>query len=118
MPVHKHRQFERGYNQAQLLASAVAKTLSLPVDNHILRRKKSTKAQSSLNKKARKSNVNNAFICTPNNYQHIALIDDVITTGSTVNEACKILRSRGCKQISVWTICATPKHRKKGRKIS
>lgn len=108
MPIHRWRRFSRGYNQAELIANVVAKRLKISVDHNSLKRVKSTKAQSSLGQRDRKSNVKNAFEFSNNNYQHVALLDDVITTGSTVNEVCKVLKQQGVTQIDIWTICATP----------
>lgn len=119
MPVHRNRRFVRGYNQSQLLAQVLADKLNIPLDEQALSRVKATRAQTQLNKSGRKTNLKNAFAFNSqihsnsktSGYQHIALVDDVITTGTTVNEACKILRHHGVTNISVWTVCATPLYR-------
>ena len=108
MPLHRQRRFKRGYNQSWLIASVLSKQLNIKLDHQALSRVKSTTAQSELNKNERKANIKGAFAFHGKNYQHVALIDDVITTGATVNEACKALRANGVAMISVWTICATP----------
>ncbi|MFT4925527.1 MAG: ComF family protein [Phenylobacterium sp.] len=108
MPIHRQRRFSRGYNQSYLLASVLAKRLNIALDIKALKRIKATNAQSQLGKRERNKNIKNAFAYQGNQYQHVALIDDVITTGATVNEACKVLSASGVAAISVWTICATP----------
>jgi len=109
MPIHRNRLLSRGYNQAQLIAQPIAKALNITLDCQALSRIKATAAQTSLGKKGRKSNVKNAFSYQPTkSYTHVAIIDDVITTGATINEVCKQLKHKGVTQIDVWTICATP----------
>jgi ComF family protein len=106
MPIHRNRKFKRGYNQAQLLAATLAKVLCLPVDSQSLIRLKSTTAQSDLNRKQRQPNVKNAFDYKGPQHLRVALVDDVITTGATVNEVCKVLKQHNILDVSVWTICA------------
>lgn len=109
LPLHKWRLFFRGFNQAELLTKHLAKSLSIPVDYDALTRIKATKAQSNLGKLARKQNVKGAFEYQAKQpYRHVAIVDDVITTGATVNQVCELLTQAGVTHISVWCICATP----------
>ncbi|MCJ8271075.1 MAG: ComF family protein [Psychrosphaera sp.] len=116
MPIHRNRRFTRGYNQSKLIAEVLAKPLNITLDNQSLTRVKSTSAQSGLNKTDRQSNVKQAFTYTGPVYRHAAVIDDVITTGATLNEVCKVLKEKGIERISVWTICAVPLQKKKQKK--
>ena len=109
LPLYKWRRFNRGFNQADLIAKSLSKSLSIPIDYDALTRIKATKAQSGLGKLARKQNVKGAFEYKATQpYQHVAIIDDVITTGATVNQVCELLTQAGVAHISIWCICATP----------
>jgi ComF family protein len=103
MPLHASRLKERGFNQAIEIARPISRTLSIPLDYTGSMRKKSTPAQSGLASSARKSNIKNAFIAN-RNYDGlaVAVLDDVITTGSTMNEFCHLLQAQGAKTIDVW----------------
>lgn len=107
VPLHRYRIRERGYNQALELARPIAKTLHLPIDVKNCNRILATAAQTSLQKKQRITNVKNAFAIKPINYNHVAVIDDVITTGSTVHELCLALRKQGVSRIDVWCCART-----------
>lgn len=107
VPLHKKRLQERGFNQALEIAHPLAKKIQIPIDFNFVRRIKNTLAQAQLAKKDREINIKNAFAINKHhkkNYQHIALIDDVITTGNTINELCKELRQNGIKKIDI--LCA------------
>ncbi len=104
VPLHPHRQRERGYNQAALLAQAFGKTVGIPVLTDVLFRCRNTVSQTTLNAQERRANVADAFTCVPGSVQgkQVLLIDDVCTTGATL-EACSIaLRTGGA--ISVWAL--------------
>ncbi len=111
LPLHQTRSLIRGYNQAEVIARQLSALLDIPMDNSVLVRSKSTSAQTLLTAAQRRRNVKNAFKLTGqlHQYRHIALVDDVITTGSTIEAACRVLRKEGVKHISVWTVCITPK---------
>ncbi len=115
MPIHYKRRFVRGYNQAALIAQELARRLNLPIDNRSVTRIKATQAQSGLGAKQRKNNVKQAFRYRGPSYRHVAIVDDVITTGATVNALCRELKKHRVGFISVWTICATPKQRYLGK---
>nr|WP_240504799.1 phosphoribosyltransferase family protein [Vibrio gigantis] len=112
VPLHWRRYFHRGFNQSQLLAHYTAHELL--VDHAVLfKRIRSTVTQQGLNKSARKSNLKGAFAIRNTNfssidYPHVAVIDDVVTTGSTVYQLCQLLLEVGVKRIDIYCICRTP----------
>jgi ComF family protein len=111
IPLHSIRLRQRGYNQSLELAKALSKHLIIPVSNQFITKTKNTAPQASLPFKQRKNNIQHAFsLANKNIPSHIALIDDVLTTGHTVNAAAKTLRQRGVKTIEVWTIARTIRH--------
>nr|WP_162273576.1 amidophosphoribosyltransferase [Rodentibacter mrazii] len=105
VPLYHLRQWQRGYNQADLLAKSISRWLEIPCISHIVKRVKHTRAQRGLSAVIRRQNLKNAFkieFFKPFPYQRVALVDDVITTGSTLNEIAKLLRSLGVQDIQVW----------------
>lgn len=103
VPLHHKRQWQRGYNQADLIAQYLSKWLKIRCDNQLLQRHRHTHTQRGLSATARKKNLQGAFSLSQNNtYQSVALVDDVITTGSTLNEISRLLRQNGVKHIQVW----------------
>ena len=108
VPLHKKRQSQRGYNQSLQLAKCLGKKLNIPVNTDLCERIINTDPQSELPMKSRKKNVKNAFRLNNNNVpEHIAIVDDVITTGSTINEIAQLFKKAGCEQIYVWAIART-----------
>lgn len=108
VPLHPTRLRERGFNQALELARIISKQLNIPLDYSLCQRDKSTPFQSGLSAKQRKLNLKNAFSITKrHNYNHVAILDDVVTTGTTVNELAKQLKLSGVKTIEVWAITRT-----------
>jgi ComF family protein len=111
IPLHKKRLRYRGYNQSMELARYLSKQLSIPVDNNILIRIRDTAPQASLPFSERKKNIKRAFdVNNVNIPNHIALIDDVLTTGHTAAVAAKALRQAGVNTIELWTIARTIRH--------
>ena len=106
MPLHTKRLRERGYNQAFIIAKALAKQLNIPLlPAAEFVRIRHTQAQSQQNKITRKTNVLGAFkLNKPIVYKHVALIDDVVTTGQTANQASLTLLNGGVKRVDVWCI--------------
>ena len=103
VPLHAKRLRERGFNQALEIARPIVKQLKLPLLAMHGIRHKSTHAQTALPAAKRKQNVHRAFsIQHPIDHQHIAVIDDVITTGSTITEFCHTLKNAGIAKIDVW----------------
>lgn len=106
VPLHRGRLRTRGYDQALELARALAQAGAPPVLADVLRRQRPTRAQSELGAKARRSNVHDAFVLRAGAPlpAHVALIDDVMTTGATVSECARVLLAGGVQRVDVWTI--------------
>lgn len=102
VPLHRRRKIKRGYNQSQLISERVADKLGKPDISKLLLRTRNTEAQSGLEKDKRNENVKNAFRVRDSDLLKgsiILLIDDIITTGSTMNECCKALKLAGVAKI-------------------
>ncbi len=110
VPLSNSRQKERGYNQSALLASLISKGLHTRFIMHSLTRVKETRSQVGLNSKERVSNVFDAFRTndTDNNNKSVLLIDDIATTGSTLNECAKALKIAGAREVFCFTVAKTP----------
>ncbi|MCF6764746.1 hypothetical protein L3V82_03095 [Thiotrichales bacterium 19S3-7] len=109
VPIHRQRNISRGFNQAYILALALSKQANIPLNTNYIKRKKYTKAQTLLEGKARKANVNNAFSITSKiPYQRIIIIDDIITTGSTISSVCNTIAQSYASEIVVCVL-AKPK---------
>lgn len=106
VPLHPKRQAERGYNQAALLSRHLSKQLGIQSSSTWVERIKNTCPQQSLSAKQRQTNTRQAFACSQTNLPaHVAIIDDVMTTGATVFELAKTLRQQTAVQrIDVWII--------------
>lgn len=109
LPLSKWRYVKRQYNQAQLLAESISRCSEIPIFDCLVRTKH-TKAQSGLDREARLRNISHAFALNKAiEYSHIAVIDDVVTTGATINSACRSIVERYPDiQISVWSMAVTP----------
>lgn len=104
VPLHPSKLVERGFNQSQLIAVQLVRSLGMKIISKGIKRVKQTKAQSGLDSVERKSNVKKAFSIDTNLPNHIAIIDDVVTTGTTVSELAKQARLQGAVQIDVWCL--------------
>ena len=111
IPLHRIRQRDRGFNQAQVIASELAQQWNLMVDYEILKREKYTKSQTSLSISGREKNMYMAFHLTQTPSKAVLLIDDVLTTGSTADPCARQLLGRGSRWVGVVTL-ATQKKRK------
>ena len=108
VPLHPIRLMKRGYNQSQLLAKQISAQINIPVHNHYCKRIKNTAQQTNFSHKQRITNLKGAFSVQTNiPYKHVAIIDDVVTTGSTVNELSKSLSLSGVETIEVWASART-----------
>lgn len=106
VPLHKNRYRQRGFNQSLEIAKTVSKNLKIPIDNSLCIRHKDTPHQIGLAIKQRRKNIKNAFsIIKPCHYSHIAIFDDVMTTGSTLREMAVVLKKAGIETVEVW-VCA------------
>ncbi len=109
VPLHRQRLRERGYNQALELARVVGRRLDLPVLARCCERVRATPPQTALEAKARQHNVRGAFAVTTDlTGAHLAVLDDVVTTASTVGEVTKVLLAAGAARVDVWCLARTP----------
>ena len=105
VPLHPSRLRERGFNQAHELAKLLSRHSGIPNWQHLASRQRNTATQSLLNAKARRHNMRDAFVIHGQPPPYVVLVDDVVTTGSTVNELARCLRDAGAQRIDVWA-CA------------
>ena len=109
MPLHRKRMAERGYNQAHEIARPVARRLELPIALDIVARQHQTAEQSRLNALQRRCNLKDAFSVTGSvRGLHVAIVDDVMTTGATVGELARVLVAAGVRRIDVWLGARAP----------
>lgn len=104
MPLHWRRAVVRGYNQALELARPLAAALNRPLLTKLCRRTRATRPQTGLVGRARRDNVHNAFTLLDTPPAHVAIIDDVMTSGHTVAALSRCLRDGGAKQVEVWVL--------------
>ena len=111
MPLHRSRLRERGFNQSQELARHIADSLDIPLLQHACQRVRDTPPQSALKWKERGKNMRNAFTCTLDlSGKHVAVVDDVMTSGASLNEVALALRNAGAREVSAWVIARTLPH--------
>ena len=111
VPLHRDRLLERGYNQSLEIAQAMSRHLHIGVDNNSLKRIKATGSQAGLSLNQRQRNIRKAFqYSSRKNYRSVAIVDDIITSGSTVNEISKVLQGSGIEHIQVWGLARALKH--------
>lgn len=108
VPLHPRKKRERGYNQSELLAEALMRASGGRARiAHLLRRVVDTVSQTAFDRKTRRANLKNAFALTPGGLitpgHHYILVDDVFTTGSTLNSCAGVLRRAGCLNLDVVT---------------
>jgi ComF family protein len=105
VPLHNSRLRQRGYNQASWLATQVGKRTGIPVDKQTLVKTTKTPAQHELGLRQRMHNLENAFQLTQTlRYRHVAIMDDVVTTGTTAGEISKLLLQNSQMTIQVWAL--------------
>jgi ComF family protein len=108
VPLGKQRLRERGFNQSLEIARVAARRLELAVDASALRRVRDTPAQVSLAFDARAKNVRGAFVCDAALAgARVALVDDVLTTGASLDECAKALRKAGASEVLGWVAART-----------
>ena len=111
LPLHIDRLRQRGFNQALELARPVGRALHLPIDATSCRRTRDTAAQADLAWRERIANVRNAFSCGADfSGRHVVLVDDVMTTGASLDECARTLKLHGASYVSVLVLArALPK---------
>jgi ComF family protein len=108
MPLHAQRLRERGFNHASEIARVVARRLGLPLDADSCRRIRDTPPQMGLKHDQRRRNLRGAFACSSEvRGQRIALVDDVMTTGTSLDELAKMLRQAGAESVETWVVART-----------
>jgi ComF family protein len=105
IPLGLKRLQMRGYNQSLELARSIHSLSDVPLHHKVLRREKETLAQSNLSRQERRRNLRGAFMVDPKQAghidgRHVALIDDVMTTGETLHAAAKVLKAHGARTIT------------------
>jgi ComF family protein len=113
VPLAAQRLAERGYNQAWELARRLSRNFGIPAWHHVLARPVDTMQQAELGRQQRQANLRSAFMTEPQQRSrlqglHLALVDDVMTTGATVGEAAAELLRAGARQVDVWVLARTP----------
>ncbi len=109
VPLHRRRLGERGFNQALEIARIPARGLGIPLVLDLCERQRATAAHSALDAGARKRDIRGAFRITGvPDYRYLVLVDDVITTGSTVAELARVFKRAGVRRVEVWALARTP----------
>jgi ComF family protein len=110
MPLHPNKLKQRGYNQAMLLAKKLAAELHIELLSHTCERTRDTVSQSTLPFKERGKNMRGAFICNADlSDKKIALVDDVLTSGASLNALASAVRKSGASDVQTWVIARTIK---------
>ena len=111
VPLHVARLRERGFNQAAALARYAGRVLELPFDSSLMRRVRDSPSQTALDVSARRANVRGVFAVAGPRAQdrlaeagHVAIVDDVLTTGSTTAELRAVLLAAGVRTVEVWAV--------------
>lgn len=102
LPLHASRLRERGYNQSEWLAHACGQASGIPVISDGLDRMLKTQSQAGLHRNERRKNIRGAFVAAGNLPAHVAVVDDVMTTGATLDEAARVLRRAGVARVDAW----------------
>ncbi|MCE5393213.1 MAG: ComF family protein [Acidithiobacillus sp.] len=101
VPLHPARLRERGYNQAALLARHWGRAYGIPVRDY-LRRRRNTPHQVGASRDQRRENLYSAFALARKLPAHVAVVDDVLTTGSTAEEIARVLKVHGVERVDLW----------------
>ncbi|MCT4703445.1 DNA utilization protein GntX [Enterobacteriaceae bacterium H20N1] len=108
VPLHSRRAWRRGFNQSALLATPLAHWLQCEYQDAFVRRVRATATQHELSAKLRRGNLKGAFrVEFPAAGRHMVIVDDVVTTGSTVAEIARLLKKQGAATVQVWCLCRT-----------
>lgn len=107
MPLHANRLHARGFNQSTELARRIANRLDIPLLHDACHRVRDTEPQSALAWKKRGRNMRRAFECPRELSGHVAIVDDVMTTGASLNAAALALKKAGAREVSAWVVART-----------
>lgn len=107
VPMHKQRLRQRGFNQAMELAKILSRKRGLKLATGLCQKRHNTSPQSGLDRSQRQRNLAHAFVAHAHDYQHIVLVDDLLTTGSTANELARVLKLQGVARVDVWCLART-----------
>lgn len=108
VPLHWRRQWQRGYNQCDLLARPLAHWLQISYQPKLIKRQHATTAQKGLSAQQRRRNLRGSFCCQhPLQDKTVLLLDDVVTTGSTIGEISRLLVARGAQEVQILCLCRT-----------
>ena len=107
VPMYGPKEKKRGYNQAEVFAKALSKATGIPIADKIVRRERDTVAMKELNSTKRKKNLLKAFIITENvvQFRKVLIVDDIYTTGTTMDEVARVLKSGGVKEVFGMCVC-------------
>ncbi len=108
VPLHRSRLLERGFNQAEFVARRLGAALDIALDRRALTRRRATEPQSGLSAARRRDNLRGAFAYEPRRqYRHVAVVDDIVTSGSTADEITKLLHRAGVDYVEIWALART-----------
>ena len=108
VPLHWRRYSQRGFNQSHQLALALGAILNSHVNHRVFQRLRHTQPQQQLTQNQRRHNLHHAFQLRPITLpDHVAIVDDVVTTGATVDQLTRLLIQRAVKQVDIYTLCHT-----------
>ncbi len=107
IPLHPKRLRQRGYNQTLEIARILSAAFQLPLDIRSCQRIRNTRPQVGLDEEARRRNVRGAFAVRGRPQRHLALLDDVVTTGSTAAELAQALLQAGAERVDLWAVART-----------
>jgi ComF family protein len=111
VPLHGTRLFSRGFNQAFEIARHLHGKFQIPLVDYNLRRTRRTRAQAGLEADERRKNLQGAFSWHGDELsgRHIALVDDVMTTGATVKACARVLKKAGARRVDIWVLARAVK---------
>lgn len=107
MPLHWSRHWKRGYNQATLIADQLSKSLKIPVIRRGITRNRATPALEGLNRKQRRTIMKGAFQTRRLDINHVAIVDDVLTTGASAESLAQSLKHSGVNRVDLWVVART-----------
>ncbi len=109
VPLHWRRRWQRGFNQTEIIADELSRAFHLPMQTRWLRKIRSGTPQQHLDARERQRNLRDAFACTHDvTGLHLAVIDDVVTTGATADVIARLLYERDAASVQIWALARTP----------